>query len=107
LYGAKLKLDGTTKLNNKRSPPKIKFFEGFQTQNFQEHIIPKSSFEIDVKELRDEIAEREKELRFGRITETTYLDMSPKKFRPQDLSLQMKQLDLDLERSIRSNMGKK
>lgn len=107
LYGAKLKLDGTIKKSPNRTSPNIKFFEGFQTQTFEEHIRPKTTFELDVKELKDEISEREKDLRFGRRAETSYLDMSPKKFRPSDLSLQMKQLDLELERSIRSNMANK
>lgn len=40
----------------------------------------------------------------GKYSKTTYLDMSPKKFKQSDLSLQMRQLDLDLERQIRENM---
>lgn len=46
-------------------------------------------------------------MRLGRVAETTYLDLSPKNFKPSDLSLKMRQLDLELERSIRGNTAKK
>ena len=82
LYSGKLKQDGTVAQRAQRSPAKIKFFEGFQTQPFEEFIKPKTTFELDVKELRDEIEGREKERQHARLTETTYLDLSPKKFRP-------------------------
>lgn len=87
LYGAKLKLDGTVVESANKSGQKLKFFEGYQTQAHEEHISPKRTFEMDVKALQEEISERERATRFGRIAETTYLDLSPKRFRPLDLSL--------------------
>ena len=107
LYGNKLKQDGTVQRSPNRAPPKIKYFEGYQTQEYQGQVLPRARFELDAKELQEELSLREKEQKIGRLTETTYLDLSPKKFRPLDLSLQIKQLDLELERSIRANTAKK
>lgn len=112
LYGMKMLPDGSVSQSKSKSPNRIKFFEGYRTQNFNaKGIEPKQGFEIKLHSLKETIDEYEARKRLEadqpRIVKTTILDMSPKKFRQADLTLQMKQLDLDLERQIRDTMNAK
>lgn len=75
---------------NKQKSNKTKFYEGYHTQEFKE-IQTKQSFEFgphNVKQTIDDYEEITKSGgKKGRVTKTALFDMSPKKFKPSDLSL--------------------
>lgn len=110
LYGMKTMPNGTISPNSKKGT-KIRFYEGYNTQEFSSKIEPIQSFEFGIQSMKQTIDEYEKrrklENNLNRNLKTTYLDMSPKKFNYPDLRLQIRQLDLDLERQIRQKMDDK
>lgn len=111
LYGMKMLPDGSVSQSKSNSPNKVEFFEGYRTQKFNPQVEIKQDFELKLHSLKETFDEYETrrniEAEQTRVLKTTILDMSPKKFRQQDLTLKMKQLDLDLERQIRETMTSK
>ena len=90
LYGNKSLPDGTVKMSYPKNN-KIKFYEGYQTQEFTDGIQIKQEEDLNLESLKETIDQYERRKRADaakRSTiQTTYLDMSPKKFRQTDLRL--------------------
>ena len=86
LYGAKALPDGTVRFSKKSTRKnRIKFYEGYHTQDFEgEHVTVKTAnFEYGIEDLKQVIDKFDRSSGSGKkrkLTQTTFLDMSPKKF---------------------------
>jgi hypothetical protein len=79
LYGNKSLPDGTIKLSSGKGN-KIKFYEGYQTQEFNPELETKQVYELGLETLKSTIEDYEtkkKQAAEKRRLATTYLDMSP------------------------------